>query len=145
MSSGHQREAARRRRAHPKGSARTGEGARGGAVLSFLRPPWTADAGAQSLGCGAEREGEGETEPRVSGGERPGRFLSGRKARRAVDRRWTATSEWASAAAQAGKGARPISRPRPRLRPGRGGALARAAGPRVAGPVALRWAEIAEQ
>ena len=32
-----------------------------------------------------------------------------------------------------------------RLRPGRGGALARAAGPRVAGPVALLWAEIAEQ
>jgi len=66
--SGHQREAAQRRRAHPKGSAHTGEGARGGAGLSFLRPPWTADAGAQSLGAAWREKGRESNEARVLGG-----------------------------------------------------------------------------
>ena len=68
MSSGHQREAARRRRAHPKGSARTGEGARGGAVLLF---PFGRH-GRLRCGSGARRE-ESEGEDRMKLGLREAR------------------------------------------------------------------------
>ena len=99
------------------------------------------EVAARSLRLRYRRRGRGEEKEKWSrvfgGGARPAGFLMPRAVRSTARSRRTATSDWASAAAQAGKGARPKSRPRPRLRPGRRGALARAAGPRLAGPSAL--------
>ena len=68
-----------------------------------------------------------------------------RCARTAVGWRGTAEMEWAKSQPRRARGRAGHCRPRPRLRPGCGLCARKEAGPRVAGPVALLWAEIAEQ
>ena len=131
---GRRGQAARRRRAHPLGSAHAGEGAGGGAMAA---PPFVALA-SLALGrcCAAQRRdeverGESGEEERESKRQNELGFRDSQPRRRLLYRpilplgrrmQTDGADSLGRLSAQAGARARPNSRPRPRLRPGRGGA-----------------------
>ena len=90
---GHHHAAPRRRRAQPRASTHAGERALDGATFLLPRPLRTAAAaGLSELRCAMREKGRERMNLGFLEGCGRGEFLSGRKARRTVDRRSTATS-----------------------------------------------------